>query len=453
MTNTTQPALSHDSAASPFTPEACAFSEAQWLTWCRANLPQLEPLVRSLKIIRHVQAIESGSQLVRLLFAYVVNNLSLATTSAFAKAAMDLRIGDEGLREKFAASEPLLVALLIDTMGKLSARCRFDGAADVRLHDGSMVCSIGKARIRLRIHGTFSLGGTSPVGLELTTEKDGETLAHAVADPGDTVATDRGYARPRAVIAAIDARQDLLMRAQLQLLPPKDAAASDLDLRDLVRRAKNGVLDTEIVIAAEGLGSRPIRLVMAKMSSEAAARSVQKLRAAASRKGRTPTKTSLMLAQYFALVTTWSREKVPAAAVLTAYSARWQVELFFKRCKSLTHLAVDKQVKEPMAKVIVLTHLLLIALTELRRPQELVPWATMTNRGPVSLWQVTQLLWTGWAALVYGFLADADLRTVLDRLRPRSRRTRTYALNKIGQLLALVRSQPAPERGKTPANA
>jgi Transposase DDE domain len=66
---------------------------------------------------------------------------------------------------------------------------------------------------------------------------------------------------------------------------------------------------------------------------------------------------------YLMLLTSLPAE-VPAAEVLAAYRMRWQVELAFKRLKSLLGLHRLPAKSEPLARTWLLTHLILALLID-----------------------------------------------------------------------------------------
>lgn len=53
------------------------------------------------------------------------------------------------------------------------------------------------------------------------------------------------------------------------------------------------------------------------------------------KRGKTPSAESIELAGYILILTSVPKEQLPAKAVLELYRCRWQVELGFKRLKSL----------------------------------------------------------------------------------------------------------------------
>ena len=81
-----------------------------------------------------------------------------------------------------------------------------------------------------------------------------------------------------------------------------------------------------------------VRLVVHRKTPEQARRSQKELVRAATKCGRTPDPRSLDAARYVPLLTSLDRDAHPAQAVAALYRFRRQVELAFKRWKSLAGL-------------------------------------------------------------------------------------------------------------------
>ena len=74
------------------------------------------------------------------------------------------------------------------------------------------------------------------------------------------------------------------------------------------------------------------------MPPEAAARARQKLMKRARKKQKTVSEQAKRLAGYVAILTIIDRETLADNELLRVYRIRWQIELFFKRCKSIIPL-------------------------------------------------------------------------------------------------------------------
>ena len=110
------------------------------------------------------------------------------------------------------------------------------------------------------------------------------------------------------------------------------AAVSELDRPGLV-----GFWDA----ATDGNGSAaPVagRVCAVRKSEAAAGIALERLRRKAARNGRTPKPQSLEFAKYVIVFTTLPAPRFSPEAILDWYRLRWQVELVFKRFKSVAAL-------------------------------------------------------------------------------------------------------------------
>ena len=77
------------------------------------------------------------------------------------------------------------------------------------------------------------------------------------------------------------------------------------------------------------------RLCSVRKSREAAEKAKKQLRQVASQKGRTLRPETLEHAEYITVFTTTTRHVFKGFTLLSLYRARWQIELVFKRLKSI----------------------------------------------------------------------------------------------------------------------
>ena len=81
-----------------------------------------------------------------------------------------------------------------------------------------------------------------------------------------------------------------------------------------------------------------LRLVMRRKTSQEAEEAQKRLRKEAGKRGKKPDPRSLEAAKYILILTSLPRRLFPTRDVLSLYRLRWQIELAFKRFKSLAGL-------------------------------------------------------------------------------------------------------------------
>jgi hypothetical protein len=123
------------------------------------------------------------------------------------------------------------------------------------------------------------------------------------------------------------------------------------------------VVEHEVWIGS-GLAQMPARLIIARKPPEATQRQHQRIHRKASRKGTKTDPRSLRSAGYMMLLTSLPAARANTEEVVRLYRMRWQIELAFKRLKSLGGFA-DLQASDPrLARSWLLAHLIAATLIE-----------------------------------------------------------------------------------------
>jgi len=133
---------------------------------------------------------------------------------------------------------------------------------------------------------------------------------------------------------------------------------------------------TERQVALRGAeGHGPIRLVAVRKSPEAAEKSVRRAIRESRRKGHHPRPETLILAKYVIILTN-CEAAVSLDQIMEAYRFRWQVELEFKRLKSLLHLDQLRAKDPDLAQTYLLAKILAALLAEelISRAAAFSPW-------------------------------------------------------------------------------
>ena len=108
----------------------------------------------------------------------------------------------------------------------------------------------------------------------------------------------------------------------------------------------------------------PARLILARKPADATTRQQRKVQRRASRRGSTTDQRTLQAAGYMMLVTSLAAERANAEQVLALYRMRWQIELAFKRLKSLGGFAALRACDPKLARAWLLAHLIAAVLIE-----------------------------------------------------------------------------------------
>jgi IS4 transposase len=208
----------------------------------------------------------------------------------------------------------------------------------VRAVDATTVEEPGATGTDWRVHMSVALPEMRCDFYAITDPKGGETYKRFPIAEGDIVLGDRGYCHRKAVAYVVRRRGDVVVRLNASNFPLRTPGDKRFDiLRHL--RGLQGLRPKawQVRFLAGGRLHRA-RLCAIRKTSAAAGVAKEKLRREAKKKQKNLKPETLEAAEYVFVLTTLEREEFGVREVLELYRARWQVELLFKRLKSLLRL-------------------------------------------------------------------------------------------------------------------
>lgn len=311
------------------------------------------------------RGVKSAEDLLRLMLAYAPGGRSLRVTAAEAAACGIADVSDVALLDRFARCPDWLSALCEGLLARRAPSGSEEFGQSVRLIDGSRIEGPGKTCWRL--HLCWDAGRQRIADFTLTPLDRGETLDRVMMRPGEIYLADRGYPQPDALCKARDAGADVLVRLTWNSLRLLDPAMQPLDWSKLFAQVtRTGEVDMPVTVHKPRgrFEPLPLRLVILPKPPEIAERARKTARNIARKDQRRVDPRTLEAAGYLILITSLDATAFPSQVLAALYRVRWQIELAFKRLKSILHL--DRlPAKDPnLAKAWIMAHLLLALLIE-----------------------------------------------------------------------------------------
>jgi Transposase DDE domain len=296
---------------------------------------------RECRALLRRRGIPDAETLLRVALSYGGCGLSLRGTAAWAETASVASLSDVAVLNRLRGSAPWL-ARIVGAI--LSARVAGPREAGFRLRvvDATTLAAPGSAGVDWRLHVTYDVGAQQTTAVELSDGRGAESLSRFAWERGDLVLGDRGYAKANDLAAVGNAGADYIVRIGWNALKLRTRDGLPFDLfAALDRLPEQGVAEAEISIALDRAGTKhaPARLVMLRKTETDAEASRRKARRKSRRQGKTVNANTLKAAGFVLLLTSLDAHRAAAADVLALYRVRWQIELVFKRLKSLLDLA------------------------------------------------------------------------------------------------------------------
>lgn len=359
----------------------------------QAHLPagfDVEWTARERGAFTRARQVKDAQTLLRLALAYGGCGMSLRETCAWAEVAGLASLSDPSLIERLCKAAPWLgdiVAALISEQAKLPTG-RWAGYR-LRALDATSICEPGADRTTWRLHVGYDLASGQVDHIELTDVHGAENLQRLKYQPGEIVLADRGYARPRDLRPVIEAGAHFIVRTgwnSLRFAHP-DGSAFDLFAALAEQTEQEGEVDVRIDEVRDANEPLILRLVVRRKSAEQAEADRRRLIKEAKKRGRQVDPRSLEAAKYILLLTSLPLSVFPTADVLALYRFRWQLELAFKRMKSLAGLDALAAKKPELARAWIYARLIVFLIAEQSAGQvpDSSPCAPETHGKPIAM--------------------------------------------------------------------
>lgn len=339
-----------------------------------------EQLGRSSGAVRRLRGFPSVESLLRTLLLHVGCGWSLRETAVQAKLAGLADVSDVTLLNRLRDSESWLRQLceMLFAEQGVDLRPRL-GARPVRLLDATVVSEPGKTGSQWRIHYSLRLPALECDDFVLTSTRGAgaaERFGQFRFRPGELILADAGYSNPPGIQAVTAAHADVCVRLNPHALPLYNEAGARFDLATRLRRLCQAGQIMEWPVRVEtGEGMIDGRLCAIRKSQDAIRRAERRLKDKV-QKGKSVGPLTRQCANYVLVFTTLSAREASTAEVLETYRLRWQIELNFKRMKSIAQLGHLPKYDDRSSRAWLYGKLLLALLTEkmIRIARAISPW-------------------------------------------------------------------------------
>ena len=333
------------------------------LAWISALVP-IEETAKHFKAFLRPREVKSASDLLRLALVYAGGS-SLLGSSAWAQASGVAELSSVAVFKRLGKAADWLEHIARKLLQK--ARPQISGhwkGWRLRVIDASTICKPGAKGTTWRLHLSYDLSvGTDD--FELTDDKGAERLTRFTWKPGDLGIADRGYARPGDFAPVLDTGAHLIVRTGWNSLRLLTLNGEPFDLFAKLDSLKGDAASQSVQVDTHDC-TRPfvsMRLVIGRLPPEKAEIARKKVLARAIKHGKRVDPRSLKAAEFVLLLTSLPDEYA-AEAILGLYRLRWQIELLFKRFKSLLGLGELPAKKRNLARSWIFSKLILALLAE-----------------------------------------------------------------------------------------
>jgi Transposase DDE domain len=336
---------------------------------------------RQLGAVERLRGFATIDDLMRILLLHVAQGYSLRETVVRAKAAGLGAVSDVALLKRLRQAGPWLRSLCLCLLEEQGVHApRSPQLWRVRVLDGSLVKEPGRTGSQWRIHYSLQLPSMLCDHLEVSPAEGkgrGEKLGRFPARRGDLVLADRGLCNAGGIRSLLQQGAHLIVRVNTGALPLRTRQGRPLNLRARLDRLQvPGTIAEWGVRAGDAAAPIPGRLCVLRKSEAEAQRTRRKILRKAQQAGPKTKPETLVYANYVLVFTTLSKAELSAREILEWYRLRWQIELVFKRLKTLLQVGHLPKYDDQSSKAWLYGKLLVALLAEklIRIGRTISPW-------------------------------------------------------------------------------
>lgn len=292
---------------------------------------------RDMGALRRGRQVSDPDTLLRLILLHVAAGLSLVQASARAKMTGLADISSVALHKRLRTSAGWLHWMAVEMYAQSPFRSLREPLLKrhrMRVVDATHVTEPGSSGANWRVHYVVQLPSLECDFFEVTDASQGETFERVPIERGDLLLGDRGYARRGGIAHVLDSGADVLVRLNQSNVPLLSADGSRFDLVEHLRGLQGHEPGEWPVLFEHKKRRYRVRLCAVRKTEEATAHSRTRILRLARKRGHQARTETLEAAAYVFVLTSLERD-FTATDVLRLYRARWQIELAFKRMKSL----------------------------------------------------------------------------------------------------------------------
>jgi hypothetical protein len=403
--------------------------ERDWQTLLSLLPPEFEELAvlhKQLNAQWPNAKVTSAAVLLRFIFLHVGANMPLRQTVTLVAESGGPRLSAVRLHYRMRRARPYLAALVTKMVPTIGAAPEQWGGYEMVCVDATAVSGPGAEGTDARLHAVIRLHDLGVVDAEVTDGTGGETLKRFLWVPGQLVIADRGYANAPGIAWAIDHYADVLVRVNRGTLPLQREDGTQIDVLDWCRSLV-GHAATQLnaqAVVQQGRVRRTIygRLVGLRLPDDEAEQARQRVRR---EQGADVSDDQLEAAGYVVLFTTAPVGRLPAARCVEAYRLRWQIELQFKRWKSLCHFDRLPNYRDDTIQSWLTAKLLLGLLLDRigTAPLSVPPAGSRSSRAVArEPWKLTSIVWP----MMIAAIIPMRLHSAIERLPAIVERLETF---------------------------
>ena len=312
------------------------------------------------------RVIKSAEELLILNLLYQTSGKSLGGTSSILKSSGELVMSKQAVGERVIKSmewNRWLSENISRNAGILGKKPSWLEYRRILTADGTEESCPGSKGTEYRFHWLMDLFTLETIEIKVTDYKEGEKLSqYQEIQSGDIVVADRAYGTLKSIEYAVSRGSDYVLRLKANSFNVYDKSGECIDIAKRIEKMKQGTYKALKLYCKKGKELQLIRLCIYRKTDKESENTERQIKKSNTKKMRGKVSETQKFYGKFVIVAT-SLSETPEK-ILALYRQRWQIELLFKRLKSIFHLDELPAKKDDSVKAWFYGKLLLAAICE-----------------------------------------------------------------------------------------
>ena len=320
---------------------------------------------KDLNVIKRYREIKSEEDLMYLGLFHTLNGTSILEMSAVAKTLKIGSLSDVAFMKNFEKCGDWFAALTDELCLQEVANFNvpeYLKNRNLKGVDTTVITEKGKTKRSYNLHYQMDIFKMSTVSYKLTDEKCGEKLTNFDFKENDIVVADRAYGTIQSISHCKKCGADFIIRLRTNCFNLYNDNGKEINLLDKISHLKNEE-SMEFTCGINAKEQSKLRICVKKKSEDACKKMSEKLKKKNAKKQYGQTEEAKALNNYIIVATSIGYE-MSADEILETYRLRWQIEIFFKRLKSLMDVGELPKKREKSAFTWLLSKILIALLVE-----------------------------------------------------------------------------------------
>lgn len=343
---------------------------------------------KELGAVKRWRKIPDAETLLRILLIHLAEGCSLRETAVISKEAGLAHLSDVAILDRLRCAGAWFQWInrgLMENWCDSVPEKVYGTRWQIHLVDATCVKEPGPTGSSWRIHYKIGLPSLLCEEFHLARPKgDGESFKRFSVQAGDLFIGDRAYGVRPSICHVTSQGGEVLTRFAISNLPLLSRRGEPFVLLEKLRKLKGTQIADWPVLLRHDAQEVSGRVCAVRKSRQAAEQARKQVLRQAQKQGFQAKAETLEAADYVYVFTTLEGDELSARNVLEMYRGRWQVELVFKRLKSIMELGHLRKIDPESTKSWLQGKLLVAFLVEslLRNAESFFPWGYPLNPTP-----------------------------------------------------------------------